>query len=50
MKTLSPTQIEQLGKFSECIVMHPQLITIFNDFDELRFNVSVTPTTHSNPN
>lgn len=38
MKTLSPTQIEQLGKFSDCIVMHPQLITIFNDFDELRFN------------
>jgi hypothetical protein len=38
MKTLSPSQIEQLGKFSDCIVMHPQLITIFNDFDELRLN------------
>lgn len=38
MKTLSHTQIEQLGKFSDCIVMHPQLITIFNDFDELRLN------------
>jgi energy-coupling factor transporter ATP-binding protein EcfA2 len=38
MKSLSHTQIEQLGKFSDCIVMHPQLITIFNDFDELRLN------------
>jgi hypothetical protein len=38
MKTLSSAQIEQLQIFSDCIVLHPQVQTIFNDFDELRLN------------
>ncbi|GIU01826.1 TniB family NTP-binding protein [Shewanella morhuae] len=38
MTALSFTQIEQLQKFSDCIVLHPQIKTIFNDFDELRLN------------
>ena len=38
MKTLSSAQIEQLQMFSDCIVLHPQVKTIFNDFDELRLN------------
>ena len=38
MNTLTEIQIEQLRKFSDCIVVHPQINTIFNDFDELRQN------------
>ncbi|MBB1295513.1 TniB family NTP-binding protein [Pseudoalteromonas sp. SR41-4] len=38
MSALTEIQIEQLRNFSDCIVMHPQIKTIFNDFDELRFN------------
>jgi hypothetical protein len=38
MKNLSSAQIEQLQIFSDCIVLHPQIKTIFNDFDELRVN------------
>ena len=38
MNALTEIQIEQLRNFSDCIVMHPQIKTIFNDFDELRFN------------
>ncbi|WP_041412843.1 TniB family NTP-binding protein [Shewanella sp. ANA-3] len=35
---LSPHQIEQLQRFSDCFVMHPLVKDIFNDFDELRLN------------
>lgn len=38
MKMLSPHQIEQLQRFSDCFVMHPLVKDIFNDFDELRLN------------
>ncbi|MBB1279914.1 TniB family NTP-binding protein [Pseudoalteromonas sp. SR41-1] len=38
MNVLTEIQIEQLYNFSDCIVMHPQIKTIFNDFDELRLN------------
>jgi hypothetical protein len=38
MTALSLTQIEQLQKFNDCIVLHPQIKIIFNDFDELRLN------------
>jgi len=38
MNTLTEIQIEQLRKFSDCIVVHPQIEVIFNDFDELRLN------------
>jgi len=38
MNALTELQIEQLRNFSDCIVMHPQIKTIFNDFDELRLN------------
>jgi hypothetical protein len=38
MNALTEIQIEQLRNFSDCIVMHPQIKTIFNDFDELRLN------------
>ncbi|MBH0039784.1 TniB family NTP-binding protein [Pseudoalteromonas sp. SWN166] len=38
MNAFTEMQIEQLRNFSDCIVMHPQIKTIFNDFDELRFN------------
>lgn len=38
MNSLTELQIEQLRNFSDCIVIHPQIKTIFNDFDELRFN------------
>lgn len=38
MNTLTEIQIEQLRQFNDCIVEHPQIKTIFNDFDELRQN------------
>ena len=38
MKELTVIQIEQLRMFNDCIVMHPQIKAIFNDFDELRQN------------
>ena len=38
MNALTEMQIELLRNFSDCIVMHPQIKAIFNDFDELRFN------------
>lgn len=38
MNALTELQLEQLRNFSDCIVMHPQIKTIFNDFDELRLN------------
>jgi hypothetical protein len=38
MISLTALQIEQLRQFNDCIVMHPQIKTIFNDFDELRQN------------
>lgn len=38
MNTLTAHQIEQLGRFNDCFVMHPQAQTIFNDFDDLRLN------------
>ena len=38
MNALTEIQIEQLRNFSDCIVMHPQIKAIFNDFDELRLN------------
>lgn len=38
MNTLTEMQVEQLRQFNDCIVMHPQIKTIFNDFDELRQN------------
>ena len=38
MNALTELQIEQLRNFSDCIVMHTQIKTIFNDFDELRLN------------
>jgi hypothetical protein len=38
MDKLTEIQIERLRNFSDCIVMHPQIKTIFNDFDELRQN------------
>ena len=38
MNELTETQVEQLRSFNDCIVMHPQVKTIFNDFDELRQN------------
>ncbi len=38
MNNLNDDQIEQLSKFSDCIVMHPLIKMIFNDFDELREN------------
>lgn len=38
MNALTELQIEQLRNFSDCIVMHSQIKTIFNDFDELRLN------------
>lgn len=38
MNNLTELQIEQLRKFSDCIVMHPHAEVIFNDFDELRVN------------
>jgi energy-coupling factor transporter ATP-binding protein EcfA2 len=40
MNNLSALQIEQLRKFNNCIVIHPQVEVIFNDFDELRLNRS----------
>lgn len=38
MNALTELQIGQLRNFSDCIVMHTQIKTIFNDFDELRLN------------
>lgn len=38
MNILTETQIEQLRQFNDCIVEHPQIKIIFNDFDELRQN------------
>ncbi|WP_298940849.1 TniB family NTP-binding protein [uncultured Psychromonas sp.] len=38
MNELSELQLEQLRVFSDCIVMHPQVKTIYNDFDDLRLN------------
>jgi|TARA_B110000211_G_C14083601_1_gene555680 GTPase SAR1 family protein len=38
VNTLTETQIEQLRQFNDCIVEHPQIKSIFNDFDELRQN------------
>ena len=38
MNGLTEAQEEQLFNFNDCIVMHPQVKTIFNDFDELRQN------------
>lgn len=38
MNALTELQIGQLRNFSDCIVMHSQIKTIFNDFDELRLN------------
>ncbi|WP_413693840.1 TniB family NTP-binding protein [Psychromonas sp. KJ10-2] len=38
MNNLTEPQIQQLRDFSDCIVVHPKIKTIFNDFDELRFN------------
>lgn len=38
MNQLTEIQYEQLKQFNECIVMHTQVIAIFNDFDELRQN------------
>jgi hypothetical protein len=38
MNTLTAHQMEQLRRFSDCFVMHPQVQTIFNDFNELRLN------------
>ena len=38
MNNLTELQIEQLSKFNDCMVMHPQVEVIFNDFDELRRN------------
>jgi hypothetical protein len=38
MISLTALQIEQLRQFNDCIVMHPQIKIIFNDFDELRQN------------
>jgi len=38
MNKLTELQLEQLRVFSDCIVMHPQVKTIFNDFDDLRLN------------
>lgn len=38
MNNLNDFQIEQLSEFSNCIVMHPLIKVIFNDFDELREN------------
>ncbi|MBZ2191431.1 MULTISPECIES: TniB family NTP-binding protein [Pseudoalteromonas] len=38
MNALTEIQIEQSHNFSNCIVMHTQIKTIFNDFDELRLN------------
>ena len=38
MNALTEIQIEQSHNFSNCIVMHSQIKTIFNDFDELRLN------------
>ena len=38
MGNLTEIQFQQLQQFNDCIVMHPQIKTIFNDFDELRQN------------
>tara|TARA_R110002012_G_scaffold123138_1_gene273431 strand:+ start:2330 stop:3349 length:1020 start_codon:yes stop_codon:yes gene_type:complete len=38
VNTLNDMQIEQLRKFNDSIVEHPQIKIIFNDFDELRQN------------
>lgn len=38
MSTFTELQLEQLRGFSDCIVMHPIIKEIFNDFDELREN------------
>lgn len=38
MISLTALQIEQLRSFNDCIVMHPQVKVIFNDFNELRQN------------
>jgi len=38
MNNLTELQIQQLRDFSDCIVVHPQVKIIFDDFDELRFN------------
>jgi hypothetical protein len=38
MNILSETHIEQLRAFNDCFVVHTQIETIFNDFDELRQN------------
>ncbi|QYJ93644.1 TniB family NTP-binding protein [Shewanella spartinae] len=38
MSILTAHQMEQLRRFSDCFVMHPQVKIIFNDFDELRLN------------
>lgn len=35
---ISPLQKSQLQAFSDCLVEHPQVKTIFNDFDDLRMN------------
>ncbi|WP_259395601.1 TniB family NTP-binding protein [Shewanella sp. SR43-4] len=38
MNILTAHQMEQLGRFNDCFVMHPQVKVIFNDFDDLRLN------------
>ncbi|WP_022942785.1 TniB family NTP-binding protein [Psychromonas hadalis] len=38
MNSLNDAQIEQLREFNDCIVMHPLVKVIFDDFDELRLN------------
>jgi hypothetical protein len=38
VKALTEMQIEKLRQFNDCIVEHPQIKIIFNDFDELRQN------------
>ncbi|WP_409439108.1 TniB family NTP-binding protein [Psychromonas sp. GE-S-Ul-11] len=38
MNELTESQLEQLRIFGDCIVIHPQIQVILNDFDELRLN------------
>ncbi len=38
MRALTLNESEQLKNFSECLVEHPQVKEIFQDFDDLRQN------------
>lgn len=38
MSALSPEKIQQIKEFSDCFILHPQVKTVFSDFDDLRNN------------